>query len=212
MTDRLSIYQGACAVIGARRITDLTDDRLTLRELNGVWDRGGIDTCLQVAYWNFATRTVQISYNSSIEPDFGYQKVFDKTDDWLLTAGISADGYQIMPLTAYRDENRYIFADVDTLYASFISNDTSFGLDFSKWPANFTRYVEAWFGQQIHERVIKNNDKKLILDGEVKKLLREAKAKDALDKPTRFPPRGSWARARSSGTPTDGGSRTRLIG
>lgn len=213
MTDKLSIYQGACAAIGVRRIASLSEDRLSLRELNGVFDRGGIRTCLSTGYYKFATRTQAVTYDPSIEPDFGYQRAFEKSSDWILTAGVSGNENFNPPLTAYRDEGGFLFADLDTLYVSFISDDTDFGLDYSKWPENFARYAEHWFGLQVHERLVNDTNKKLIVAQETKRLLIETKAKDALDGPTKFLPQGTWSTSRrGNAVGRDRGSRTNLIG
>lgn len=213
MTDKLSIFQGSCAAIGCRRITSLTEDRLPLRELNGVWDRGGLRTCLSTGYYKFATRTQAVTYDPAIEPDFGYARVFEKGGDWILTAGVSGNESFNPPLTAYRDEGGFLFADLDTLYVSFISDDAAFGGDFSLWPENFTRYVEGWFGLQVHERLVNNNDKKVLHERTVKRLLVETKAKDALDGPAKFLPQGTWSTSRRGNVVgRDRGSRTNLIG
>lgn len=214
MTSKLSIYQGACQVVGARKIVSLTEDRLTRRELDGVFSRGGIRTCLKAGQWNFAMRTVMLDYSPSVEPpdDLGFRRAFDKPTDWVRTCGVASDGYFQSPLTAYVDEADYWYADLDTIYARFVSDDTDYGLDYSKWPDDFTRYVEAWFGLQIHDRVVNNAEKKELLKKDAKKLLLEAKARDAMDEAPAFLPEGSWASARRGRSRSERGRRDRLIG
>lgn len=212
MTTKLSIYQGACAVIGARKIASLTEDRLTRRELDGVFSRGGIRTCLKQGQWNFAMRTLKLEYSPSIEPDFGYRRAFDKPTDWVRTCGVASDEYFRAPLTEYVDEAAYWYADPDEIYVRFVSDGADYGLDYSKWPEDFTRYVEGWFGLQIHDRVVNNANKKEQLRDEVKRLLVEAKSRDAMDEAASFLPQGSWSSARGGRLRGDRGNRSRLIG
>lgn len=213
MTSKLTIYQGACQFIGARKIASLTEDRLTRRELDSVFSRGGIRTCLSHGQWNHAMRTVQIEYSPSVEPDFGYQRAFDKPTDWVRTCGLCEDERFDSPLNQYVDEAGFWYADLDTIWARFVSDDTDYGLDYSLWPENFTRYVEGWFGLQIHDRIVNNANKKAELKGDLKKLLTVAKATDAMDEAAVFLPAGTWSSARRGGRGRrDRGNRGTLIG
>lgn len=209
---KLSIFQGACQAIGARKIASLTEDRLTRRELDSVFARGGIRTCLRQGQWNHAMREVRLDYSPSVEPDFGFRRAFDKPTDWLRTCGVASDEYFNSPLTAYIDQSSYWYAELDTIYVRFVSDGADYGGDYSKWPEDFTRYVEAWFGLQIHDRVVGNANKKEQLKDEVKKLLAGAKARDAMDEAAVFLPAGSWSSARRGRARGDRGNRGQLIG
>lgn len=212
MTSKLTIYQGACAAIGSRKLASLTEDRLTRRELDGVFSRGGIRTCLKAGQWNFAMRTVELDYSPSVEPDFGYRRAFDKPTDWVRTCGVASDEYFKCSLTEYVDEAAFWYADLDTIYARFVSDGNDYGMDYSKWPDDFTRYVEAWFGLQIHDRVVNNANKKEQLKDEVDKLLKAAKARDAMDEAAAFLPAGSWSSSRRGSNYRRERSRGPLIG
>lgn len=212
-TTKLGLFQGACQVVGARKIASLTEDRLSRRELDGVFARGGIRTCLKAGQWNFAMRAAMLDYSPSIEPDFGLRRAFDKPTDWVRTCGVTSDEYFRSPLTEYMDEAQIIYADLDTIYVRFVSDDTGYGMDYSKWPEDFARYVEAWFGLQIHDRVVNNAGKKEELKKDIKKLLTEAKARDAMDEAAVFLPSGSWVAARRGGrSRSDRGNPNQLIG
>lgn len=213
MTTKLSLYQGACQFIGARKIASLTEERLTRRELDGVFARGGIRTCLKQGQWNFAMRTAQMDYSPSAEPDFGYRRAFDKPTDWVRTCGMASDEYFKAPLTEYVDEAAFWYADLDTIYTRFVSDGLDYGMDYSKWPDDFARYVEGWFGLQIHDRVVNNANKKEQLKDELKKLLLGAKARDAMDEAAAFLPAGTWSSSRrGSRSRGDRGNRGQLIG
>jgi hypothetical protein len=213
VTTKLSLYQGACARLGARRLASLTESQLSRRELDGVFARGGITTCLQMGQWNFAMRTVKLDYSPSVEPDFGLRRAFDKPTDWVRTCGLCSDEYFREPLLDVMDERGYWYSDLDTIYVRYVSNDTEYGMDYSVWPENFTRVVECYFAKETCLRVTQSQSLKDTLDSDFRKLLLSAKSTDAMDEATSFPPEGSWARARRGNrSRRDRGSRGSLIG
>jgi len=213
VTSKLTLYQGASLALGDRKIVSLTENRQIRRDLDGVWDRGGVRTCLQMGLWNFATRSLQYDYSPSVEPPFGFKRAFNKPTDWVRTVGVCQDEFFKVPLLEYQDEAAYWFADLDTIYVRFVSSDTDFGLDYSKWPENFTRFVESWFALQICKRTTQSGQDKAELTKDVETLLRKAKSSDAMDEATLFPPPGSWSLSRRGRTSRlDRGNRGRLYG
>jgi hypothetical protein len=213
MATKLSLYQGACQMLGIRKLASLTENQLSRREFDTVFSRGGIKTCLQMGQWNFAMRSAERTYSPSITPQFGYQYAFDKPEDWVRTSAMSQDEGHRDPLLDYVDEAGYWFADLETLWARWVSNDTQYGLDYSLWPENFTRVVECYFAKEVCIRLTQSQGLKESLDSTFKKLLTQAKATDAMDEPTTFAPEGSWSRARRGGrSRSDRGRRGQLIG
>lgn len=196
MTSQLNLYQGALRILGERKLSSLTEGREARRVLDDIWDTGIRDRCLIAGLWNFATRTVRIEYDPDIEPDFGFQRAFSKPTDWLRTSAISSDEYFNEPLNQYSDEQGYWFADYDTIYVKYISNDEDYGYDLGIWPVNFANYVEAEMAFEAAERITQNSTKKkeimFIRDERFKK----ARNTDAMNQPTEFPPQGNWSRAR----------------
>lgn len=210
---KLSVYQGACLALGERRLLSPTENRESRRALDDIWARDGVGSCLQMGLWNFAMRTIQYDYSPSVEPDFGYQRAFDKPTDWVRTAALCEDEFFKVPLLRYVDEAAYWYADLDTIYVRYVSNDTSYGFDYSKWPQNFTRFVELYFAWSVCERVTGSAEKKRDLERDMEIAKRQAKSTDAMDEATAFPPPGSWVRARQGkGRDLERGSRTQLIG
>ncbi len=196
MTDKLSIFNGALRVLKERRLSSLSEAREPRRLLDDVWDNDGVKTCLQMSQFNFAISSNQFDYDPSITPPFGYRYVMAKPSDFVRTAGVCTDEYFRSPLTNYFDNAGYWVSDFQTLYIRYVSSANDFGMDYSKWPYNFTRMVEAWFATQI----------KSIAPDEVgdraemifKEWERKAKMTDAMESPAQFPPIGGWVRARRS--------------
>lgn len=214
MTDRLSLYNGALLLVGERFLSSLTEQREPRRLLDRVWNSNGVRTCLEYGQWNFAMRTVQIDYDPSVEPSFGYNRAFQKPSDWVLTSGLCSDEYFRAPLTRYWDEGGYWYSDLDTLYVRFVSDDTAYGGDLNAWPESFREFVEAHFASKIILRLTNSESETAKVEALRKKLLLKAKSMAAMAEPTSFPARGQWSLSRNRfPNRRDGGGQTgNLIG
>lgn len=197
MADQLGLYNGALLICGERFLQALTDESEPRRLLDNVWADGGVKFCLEQGQWHFAMRTVQVDYDPSVEPSFGYNRAFAKPDDWINTSGVCTDEFFRSPLTRYTDEANYWYSDLDTIYVRYVSYDVLYGRNLNKWPESFREYVEHYFASKI---MLKLSDS----DGEVEKLdkktilkLKLAKSKAAMAEPTAFPARGAWSNARN---------------
>lgn len=184
--------------------------------MDKIWDENARNHCLEQGLWNFATRTAESTYDSSVSaPDFGFQYAHTRPTDWIRTVQLAGDEFFTAPLTDldYNDEQGYIWSNYTTLYWKYISNNTSYGYNLSNWPQSFVRYVEAYLAEMIAPRLSVSNDK---LEGLMKityKRLVDARSKDAMNEGAKFGPQGNWVRARRSGYyRSDGGSLHRLTG
>lgn len=214
---QLGLYNAALGILGERPLTALTDDGEPRLLLDDVWSRndGAIKFCLEQGLWNFATRTQQIDSDTSVTPSFGYSSAFVIPSDLVKLSMISANEYFDPPLTRYEEEAGYWFADVDPLYVSFVSNDTSgYGGDMSMWPPTFARFVASYLAEEIAMRLTGDDKKAAYAAQKAKDALTDARSKDAQRGPTRFTPRGSWANARSGGwgRSTERGRRNTFLG
>lgn len=211
---QLDLYNGALLLCGERFLGSLTENREPRRLLDRVWSSNGVKTCLELGQWNFAMRTVQIDYDPSVQPNFGYNRAFQKPDDWVLTSGLCSDEFFRDPLTRYTDEAGFWYSDLDTLYVRFVSSDASYGLDIASWPDSFREFVEAHFASKIILK-LSNSDQELSKILALRnKLLKTAKSRAAMAEPTSFPAQGQWSRSRNRfPNRRDGGGNTgNLIG
>lgn len=216
-TNQLALYNIALAAVGERALSSLTEAREPRRMLDEIWSRGdgAVKYFLEAGLWNFAMRAVQIDASTSVTPAFGFSYAFDIPTDFVRLAAISAGEYFTNPLTRYEFEGAYIYADVDPIYMRFVSDGADWGNDLAKWPETFTLWAGTWLGLQIAPRLI-NEVKLEALEKRTRRLLMDARSKDASQEPVRFAPLSSWARARYGKTGAsdwrDRGSRSRLIG
>lgn len=220
-TSRLAIYNGALTLCGVRKVASLSVTEESRYLLDDVWTDGGVDYCLAEGQWRFAMRTQRLDYSVSITPSFGLRRAFEKSSDWLLTSAVCQDEYYRVPLLNYTDEARILYADLDQIYVKFVSNDASYGGDFSLWPAAFTEYVKAYFASKVIMKLTDSKERREELigtDGKggiLRTALDDARNRDSINEPTKFPAPGSWTRSRlgrGNRTNWDGGNPNSLIG
>lgn len=208
---KLQLYNGALRILEERKLASLTENREPRRVLDDIWDEGAVDFCLEQGLWNFALRTVKAEYSPSVEPPFGYRYAFDKPTDWIRTAGVWQDENLRSPLLDYRDEAGFWFAPTDTIYIMYVSNDNQYGADLSLWPQSFAKYFQAYMANEACGRLTGSDSKSDKARRTMDAALLEAKNKDAMNEPSKFPALGSWASSRGSYR-RDRGPRGRLIG
>lgn len=197
-TSKLGVYNSALRLLGERSLASLTEDREPRRALDEAYD-ATVAFCLEQGQWNFAVRSIELTPTTSIDPGFGYVNAYTKPSDWVRTVGLCSDEYFQAPLLQYTDEAGYWWTDDNPIYIRYVSNGTSYGLDLSKWPATFARYVEYYLAVQVCERITQNMQKQEILKKEMHRVLVDARSKDAMNEATTFPPTGSWVRSRAGG-------------
>ena len=197
-TTKLKLYNNALVVhLGERKLSSLTENREPRRALDDVWDNGAVDYCLQQGLWNFASRSVMIDYDPDVTPDFGFDYAFTIPTDFIRIIKITSDEDMKSSIQDYKEERGYWFTNHQTIYVEYISNDSSYGGDLSRWPETFTKFVEAHLAQRICKRITNSVADSEDLEKVVRKKLVDARSKDAMDEGTKFAPRGSWSTART---------------
>lgn len=212
MPSKLTVFNGALREIGERKLSSLTENREPRRVLDSVWDNDFIRQCLSEGLWNFAMRTVELTYSPSVSPDFGYSRAFDKPEDWVRTASMSADERFATPLLQYNDEAGYWFADLDTIYVRYVSDDDEYGSDLSLWSPKFTLFVETELAARAAKRITGSDSDAARIEKLARDRLRQARSVDAMNEPTKFAPKGSWVSARGGRGGGDRGNRGSLVG
>lgn len=219
--DRLRLYNGALLICKSRALVSLTENREPRYLLDEVWQDGAVDACLEMGLWRFARRSAKLDYEPAIVPSFGPARAFTKPTDWKGTSAVCSDEYLRIPLLNYRDEAGFIYADLDTIYVTFISNDTNYGGNLAAWPPSFTEYVKTYLASKVVGKIA--NDNALAEEimkprhGLLAQTLLTAKNKDAQADPPKPLAQGSWSRARMGtgrrgGPLGDGGNGGQLIG
>jgi hypothetical protein len=218
MASKLSLYNSANLILGERKLTSLSENRPSRRRLDTWWDADGVLECLQAGLWNHAMRTVSLTYSPSVTPAFaesgGYQYAFDIPEDYVRMALVSDDAGFCNIRTDYVIEGDYIQANCQTIYLKYVSSDSAFGMDLSKWPPKFTDYVAHAAAHKVCKATTNSNTDKDQIGADLKKALNSSRSIDAMDEAPRQIPAGSWSRARrgNGASTNDLGNPGRLIG
>ena len=202
---KLERYNGALGRLSERKLASLTEAREPRRVLDDFWD-SVTAYCLARGYWKHAKRSLRVEASANITQAFGPRYAFEKPDD-LVRIYLVSDSESQAPGFSYLDENGVWYADTDTIYVTYISNDPAFGMDLSRWGAMFCEYVEARLALKAGPRITNNKADLDLLIAEEKRAMNVALGVDAMEGPPAVPPLNSWVRARGSG-----GNRARWDG
>lgn len=207
---QLTIYNEALRLCEERRLATLSEARKPRFLLDDVWNDGGVLACLEEGSWNFGMRTVQVTYDPTIQPDFGFIHAFAHPADWVRSEGVAVDPYFETPLTRYSDERGYWWADLEVLFVRYVSNDAQYGMNLTLWPESFKQFVGAHFASKVVGSLTKDKEVQAAVAKARKDTLMAARGKDGLNEPPGFFPRGQLSRARRGqyyGAPSRSGMR-----
>lgn len=197
MVAKIDLYNAAALYAGERFLASLTEETEIRRLLDHVYSTGGVKYCLEEGQWYFAMRTMQIDYDPSVEPQFGYNRAFTKPDDWVLTAAVCSDEFFRVPLVRCVDEAGYWYSDIETIFVRYVSSDNNYGGDIANWPQSFFEFVAAHFASKIILKISNDTEEEAKLVKLREQKLREAKNRALMAEPTMFPARGNWVNARN---------------
>lgn len=213
-TTQLALYNEALIEhLGERPLASLAEDREPRRVLDAIWDGGARKYCLEQGSWKFALRVAKLSYNPSITPAFGYRYAFSKPTDFVKIVKLCSDAHFQAPLLNYTEESNLWFTDNQEIYITYVSIDPLYGFDMSLWPETFAKYVAAYLAYRACSRIKQSATDKEAIGKEMKKLLVDARSKDAIQGPTQFLPQGRWVTVRGgSSAALNRGSKASLYG
>ena len=197
--DWRAIYNNALMILGLDEINSNTDDSDRKVKLDVARSSNLIEYLLEKTGWHWAIQSYQAQYNPSLEPEWGYNRVFDKPDDLHRLDGIFEDEMMQTPLKNYKDEGEYIYTNINTIYIQFVSN--SYLTTPSYWPSYFRRLVAAAMARDVAMSLGVDPRIPATLYEEIEY---EAKNIDIMQSPPRKISNGSWVRARYSGYPYRG--------
>ncbi len=213
MATKLGLFNAALMEIGDYALEDTGEPVNAARALVSVYDRVVAD-CLSVGSWNFAMETIRADSDTGVTPEFGYAEVFAKPSDWVRTIAVSEDDRFSFPLLRYYDDVNYWSAENSPIYIRYVSDDTGLGLELTRWPAAFTRYVELELAHRAVLRINQSGSLKDAIGRERDRARKVALNQDAMNEANpKFPPPSSWTTARGGRSARgDRGSRGTLIG
>jgi hypothetical protein len=213
MATKAGIFNAALTELGHRTLSDTGENVEAGRVLNARYDRVVAD-CLSAGSWNFAMETIKAVADTGVTPEFGPTEVFLKPSDWVRTFALSTDEYFNFPLLDYVDDASFWSADSSPVYVRYVSNDTGLGLELTRWPAAFERYVELELAVRSAKKLTQDTQLRDELKKDRDKARLRALNHDAMNEANpKFAPPGSWTRSRGGRSGRgDRGSRGSLTG
>jgi hypothetical protein len=213
MTTQLIVYNLALGHLEERALASLSEAREPRRVLDSYWAHC-VAYCQEQGLWAFMIRTVQqdasttlipgASWNSNDTPatppqPSGLEFAFKLPGDWVRTVIVSTSPTLDPPLTQYREEAGYLFANFTPIYYAYVSNDPQYGMNLGAWPECFTEFVSIALARMACKRVTGST---ALCDGPdglkamEKRARIDARSKDAMNLPPGFMPQSTWVRAR----------------
>lgn len=194
--EQLSLYNGALDILGEEPLAE-DEDRNPRRVLDRVWTRGAVNFCLSSGDWTFATRSLQLEYEPSIDPGLGFRYAFVKPDDCVRVIAVASDGYFVDTLDQGRcvNEKNYFYCDESRIFIRYVSNANDFGNDIGQWPRPFSAWVELYLAYNGCNVITgKEPDEKM--ERKYQSMLNGAKSKDAFNNGAKPQRMSKWVGAR----------------
>lgn len=185
------IYNKALFIIGLDEIVSNTDDSNRRSKCDVCVGLGLVETVLEDVGWAFGLTSQKITYDPSLEPGWGFQRVFAKPSDMHRISGIFFDEHFSSPIKDYRDEGDNWFCGVDVIYVEYVK--TSFLTNPDSWPQYFSNLVSSHMAVEICVSLggdIENAEKYLERNSN------EAESTDAMSSPPQMIRAGSWVRSK----------------
>jgi len=193
-TEWRKIYNHAFFIMGLPEIVSNDDDSIRRSKVDVALGTGIVEAALEDMGWTFALTSQKVTFDPSLEPDWGYIRVFAKPNDMHRIHGVYSDGHFRSPLKDYQDEGDQWFAHIDDIYVQYVK--TSFLTDPSSWPQYFKNVIASKLADMTCS--VLKGDKKNTED-KVKQFADEAESTDALRGPPQPIHTGRWVRSQFSG-------------
>ena len=190
------IYNDALLILGKghQKIVSGDMDHPYRSALDTALDSELIANVMEDTGWQFGVDSAKIDYDPNTVPEWGYQYAFDKPDNLQRKTGIYTDEYLTQPLKNYTEEGDYYFADVTTIYLTFIATD--WNSNVTAWPSYFKRLVAAQLAKDTANSI--NPNMAQAANEEYKERKHNAKNNDAIQSPPQRIRTGTWLNARAS--------------
>lgn len=185
MASVVGICNLALRLLGARRITALTDSTEEARACNDVYETLR-DSLLRAHPWNFATVRASLAA-STTAPAWGYEKSYPLPSDCLRVLSVDTT-YQ------WEVEGRNIVTDEGApLYMKYTSKEE----DPNQFDSNFIKALAAYIALELAERLTQSNTKRQLAQNSFDLAMRNAKFTDAQESTPKTLEDGSWLDSRN---------------
>ena len=196
MTSQTEVVNSAMRLIGAGRISSLTDGQPQSNAANDIYD-DLLDDLLRSHPWNFATKRAALTQLTTA-PTFGFDHAYTVPADWLRTVSVSQDS-DGRTTAFYKEElvdnKRVLVTDADELYMRYVARI----VDPNLWSADFRRAFISSLARDLAVPAAASNKLQDTHTKGARRDLSRAKSADAMGSSPEQRPRGSWVLNRGGG-------------
>jgi len=189
------IYNKAFFILGLNEIISNTDDSLRRIKADVIVGMGLVETVLEDLGWTFGLTSQKLDYDPSLEPEWGYERVFTKPLDMHRINGVFQDDFFRHPLKNYQDEGDKLYCSFDSIFIQYVK--TSFITNVDDWPQYFTNVVACDLAVLLAPGMAPHLLNHAIVERE--RFNSEAMSTDAMSGPPQVIRTGSWINARGTG-------------
>ena len=193
MASDVDIVNFALRILGANRITSLTDGSKNANVANDIYSIVR-DECLRKATWGFATARSELARLSD-EPAFGFDYQYALPSDWIRTVSVH-DNDAALGTVVYQEETysgqRVLLCSSENVYMRYIQRVT----DPTVFTADFITVLSVELAKRMAVSIPNSNTIKADLEDEVRRILLAAKSADSSGSTPEIRPQGSWITAR----------------
>jgi hypothetical protein len=185
MASETSISNRALQLLGAKRITALTENSNNGRSCNACYEPLR-DALLEKYRWTFSIKRAVLAADSTT-PDWGRNNAFTLPSDYIKRA----DPYNedIYPGQDWEIEGNKIYSnEAGPLYLRYVARVT----DVSTYSPLFCEALAHEMAMAMCEEITQSNTKKGTVEAALKKVMAEARISNSLEKMPMESPDGSW--------------------
>jgi len=190
----LGLYNAALTELGVGRLATVSDAVKGRYELDTVYADVLAD-CLRDGQWNFALRTTEESSDGTPSVVAWSYSVTKPTD--LARLVILSENDTLDPaLLDYVDEGDHWYTNVNPVYCHYVSSGSNYGGLLTAWPAEYRRFVELTLAERVCTALTGSDNMRERIRRDLRDAKRIARSRNAMDRPTKQLPKGTWVKSR----------------
>jgi hypothetical protein len=186
------IYNGALQILGKPKLPAGTIDHPWRVALDTTLESEVVEDVLFDTNWRFGTSVVRLTYDSTIEPSFGYPKAFTLPGDVLRIAGVFLDEFCLQNLDLFHEEDRVLYCNQEIIYLRYVDRD--WVTQPAAWPPDVRRLVMAKMALDAANEI--DATKYTVAESRYKEAKNTAIGNDIAQRPVTPITGGNWVRSR----------------
>lgn len=189
MASEVGICNRALQKLGAKRITDLTDDNVNARACNAAYEAVR-DALLEDHFWNFAIERAELAADATA-PAWGRANAYQLPSNFIcLAPNYPEDNFNSKDWII--EGQKIITDDADPIYIRYVKRVT----DPNFMTSLFREALSTKLAFELCEELTQSNTKKAQLEKDFSMIIARAKRSNAFQQVSQQPPEDTWVTVR----------------